>query len=183
MVEGEEHEGPQVETFPLPGIVNGAEDKVDEACEEEVVEIGQEGVFEFAVVLEGQGHFGPILGEVFKEVPVGIEFTALEAESLVVADGNQRGNREQREQDEERGGLEILLVEDFREGEEDEREQAECGFLAGLREEGEAERKKGPVLDRVAVIGPLENQKRERGQEYIEGFHRHGAELEKYGGL
>ena len=82
---------------------------------------------------------------------VGLEFAALEAESLEITDGEQCRYREYRERHEERGGLEVLLVEDLREREDDEREDAEDGLLAGLREEGETER---PVRFRHSAGAP-----------------------------
>ena len=36
------------------------------------------------------------------------------------------------------------------------------------------------MLDGVAVVGPLEDEQRERGEENVERFYRHGAELEEY---
>ena len=183
VVEQKEHERPQVEPAALCGVVDGAEQQVDSADGEQVVEVGEERVLELAVFLEGAGHLDPVAFQVFEEVPVGFELAALESESLKVADGEQRGYREQRERHEERGRLEILLVKDFREGEEYEGKQAECGFLAGLREECQREGEESPVHYGVAVVGPLENKQRERGEEYVERFHRHGTELEEHGGL
>ena len=54
---------------------------------EQVVEIGEERVFKFAVLGQRLGHFGPVAGEVFKEMPVGFEFATLESKTLEVADG------------------------------------------------------------------------------------------------
>ena len=178
MVEGQEHEGPQVELAALRRVVDGAEHQVDGTDGEQIVEVSEERIFEFAVFLERLGHLGPVLGEVFPKMPVGIKFAALETESLVVADSEQCRDGEQRERREERRGLVVLLVEDLREREDDEREDAEDGLLAGLREEGEAEREENPVVDGVAVVSPLEYEKRERGEENVERFHRHGSELE-----
>ena len=111
---------------------------------------------------------------------VGRELAALESEPLEITDGKQCRYREQGKHHEKYGGLEILLVQHFRQGEQDEGQQAENRLLAGLGKEGEGEGEERPVPDGVAVKGPAEHQQGKGRKENVQGFYRHGTELEKY---
>ena len=72
----------------------GSSQQVEGACCEQVVEVGEEGVFKLSVLGEGLGHFFPVAGKVFEEMTVCFEFSALESKSLEVADGQKCGDRE-----------------------------------------------------------------------------------------
>ena len=89
----------------------------------------------------------PVVHQVLEKMTVGGKFTALESEPLEITDGKQCRYREQGEQHEKDGGLEILLVQHFRQGKQDKGQQAENRFLAGLCKEGEGEGEERPVDD------------------------------------
>ena len=179
MVQKQECENLEVVEIFFPGIVDGAEDKVNSAEGEQVVKVAEERVFEFSVALERLGHHFPVLGKVFKEVPVRLELATLESESLEVADGEERRNREERKRDKENRSLVAFLVEKFREREYDERKEAEDSFLTGLRKEGEDEGEECPMLDGVFVVGPLEYEERKCREENVERLDGHRTELEQ----
>ena len=111
---------------------------------------------------------------------VGGKFAALESEPLEITDGEQCRYREQGEEYEKDGSLEIFLVQHFRQGKQDKGQQAENRLLAGLCKEGEGEGEERPVPDSVAVKGPAEHQQGKGRKENVQGFYRHGTELEKH---
>lgn len=128
-----------VEVF-LSSIGNGSIDEINGADCEQVVEVAEERVEEFSVFPELHGHHFPVLGEVFKKVTVSLEFAALEAKSLEVADGEECWRGEQRERYEKDGSFCVFFIENSRECKEDESENAENCFLAGLGKKCEDER-------------------------------------------
>ena len=119
MVQEQEGENFQIEVVLFRCAENGSCKQVNGACDKEVVEVGEEGVFEFAVLVERLGHFGPVTRKVFKEVSVSLEFSTLETESLEIADGEECRNREQRKSYKECGCLGALAVEKLGEREYD----------------------------------------------------------------
>ena len=136
MVQEQEGENFEVEVILLGGTPHGADEQVNDADGEQVIKVGEERVFEFAVLAKGLGHFGPVAGEVFKEMSVSLEFATLESKTLEVADGEECRNREQRKRYEECGCLGAFAVQNLGQGKHDKGEQAEDGFLAGLGKEG-----------------------------------------------
>ena len=89
---------------------------------------------------------------------MGRKFATLESEPLEVADSEQYGGGEQRQEHEEYGSLEIFFVKQFGQGEQDKGQKTENGFLPGLGKEGKGQCQEGPMLDGVAVESPLEHQ-------------------------
>ena len=66
VVQEQECENFEVEVFLFLGAPDGACYQVNGANGEQVVEIGEERVFKFAVLGQRLGHFGPVAGEVAK---------------------------------------------------------------------------------------------------------------------
>ena len=180
VVQEQESENLEVGVVALSGVVDGAVGKVNCAYDEQVVEVAEERVYEVSVLVELQCHHVPVLGEVLEEVSVSFKFATLETEPLEVTDGEEYWHREKRKYNEERRGLCVFFVEQFREGKEDECENAEDCFLACLRKEGEDEGKENPMLYGVSIVCPLENEERKCREEYVKRFNGHGAELEQH---
>ena len=160
VVQQQEGEYLEVEEVLLLGIYDRAIDEIDGADCKQVVEVAEERVHEGAVLVELHGHHFPVLGEVFKEMTVSFELSALETEPLEIADREECRDREEGKEDEKYGSLGVLLVDDAWECKEDKCKNAEDRFLAGLGKEGEGQGEESPVLYRVPVVGPLEEEER-----------------------